>query len=463
MKISTPDKQLAVTFNKICLAILYALLLLTTVVAIHLYIHQEGEKISERYRNSVETEEEIKTLLSNLQDAETGQRGYLLTLKEAYLEPYSLAINSNDSLFTILESEFLENNSSRENFKKLKQLSDDKFDELAKTIALSKSGKHNSAIKLVNSDLGKLKMDSIRFVIKRLIQEEQIALLHNAEDLRKNQKLGNIIVVISACLIIGLFLYIYLFLRPVFEKVKNRNVEIAANQKLLQIKNSELEHFAYITSHDLKEPSRTIAGFIDAFEEDCGDHLNEDGKKYLTYIKEASQRMSEMISSILSFSKLGKSEPYSKIDLNEVILQVDKDLELLKQDNNALIESENLPTIIGKSALIRLLFQNLIANAIKFRKKDSCPSIKISCIEKQEFWEFSVEDNGIGIPLNQQDKIFNFFTKLHLSSKYEGQGIGLAFCKKIVDIHDGHISVDSNFGEGSTFRFSVLKRLSYDC
>ena len=451
-----------VSSNKVTLAILYALILLIVVVISHLFIQREEAKVNSQFHANFKIESELNNLLSNLQDAETGQRGYLLTLNDDYLKPYSLAVEKNEDLFNVIEQGLENESHTVERFQKLRQLSKNKLDELEQTITYSKSGEYDKAIDLVNTDEGKLLMDSIRIVIQELRNQEKDALFKNSADLKRYQKVSVLVVSIAAIIIIGIFFYIYLFVHPLFEKIKRRNEVIVKNQELLELKNKELEHFAYITSHDLKEPSRTISGFIDAFEEDFGDKVDETAQSYLQFIKGASQRMNEMISSILSFSRLGTSEPFTKIDLNETLQEINQDLELLKSENNASISSEDLPVITAKSSLIKLLLQNLITNAIKFRKKEIPPIINISFNEKPYTWEFFVTDNGIGIPLKQQAKIFNFFTKLHLPSEYEGQGIGLAFCKKIVEIHQGSIGVDSVSGEGCTFKFTILKNLSND-
>jgi light-regulated signal transduction histidine kinase (bacteriophytochrome) len=307
----------------------------------------------------------------------------------------------------------------------------------------------------VKTDYGKLKMDSIRMVISELRSVKKAALIKNSASINSLRNISQSLIILSTVIIIGILIFLFIYVKPLFKRISKNTQEI-------ERKNKELEHFAYITSHDLKEPSRTIAGFITAFEEDFEDRLNDESKYYLDHIKSASQRMNDMISTILSFSNLGKSEKFEKISLNEILAELQEDLKLLLIESSANIAYANLPELYAKRNLIKLLFQNLILNAIKFRKKNVLPKIEIIARDTKNHFEFSVKDNGIGIAPDHQDKIFNFFTKLHLRSEYEGYGIGLSFCKKIAEIHQGQIGVFSKLGQGSTFTIKIHKNLQHE-
>ncbi|WP_258105731.1 ATP-binding protein [Marinoscillum sp. MHG1-6] len=223
----------------------------------------------------------------------------------------------------------------------------------------------------------------------------------------------------------------------------------------LQYKNKELEQFAYVASHDLQEPLRTITSFTDILAKKYKSDLDELGQKSMGYIQEATHRMSALIKSLLDYSRLDKYQEISTIDCNKLLEDVKNDLAKRISDSKAQISNDPLPTLNGYETPLRLLFQNLIANAIKFQKAGVTPEIHLSVIKKRRMWEFSVKDNGIGIDDEHQEKIFVIFQRLHSKSEFDGTGIGLSHCRKIVDLHGGSIWVSSKVGEGSTFYFTI--------
>ena len=241
---------------------------------------------------------------------------------------------------------------------------------------------------------------------------------------------------------------------------KHQEAEIKKYVDKLQFKNKELEQFSYITSHDLQEPLRTVLSFIDVIQEDYGGTMDKELDVYLKYISEASIRMSNLIKSLLDYSRIGYKGKVEKIDCNIIVDSVIADLGYKIEKSNAEIHTEKLPVIEGYNLELRLLFQNLITNAIKFRKKTEFPKINISFVEKKLHWQFSISDNGIGIAEEFQTKIFVIFQRLHNREEYEGTGIGLSHCKKIVELHGGEIWVNSEKDQGSTFNFTIPKDIN---
>ncbi|WP_166627784.1 sensor histidine kinase [Tenacibaculum caenipelagi] len=226
--------------------------------------------------------------------------------------------------------------------------------------------------------------------------------------------------------------------------------------KTLEQKNKELEQFSYITSHDLQEPLRTISTFSELLYKQYHDKLDDNAKQLFTFIKKATHRMSDLITNLLDYSRLGREREITKVNCNTLIKDIIEDLNsTITQTNTTIIYDNNLPTIDAYPTELRLLFQNLISNAIKFAKKDVPPIVSIKAKKKKHAWKFSVKDNGIGIPEKFQDKIFAIFQRLHLEDEYEGTGIGLAHCQKIVGMHGGEIGVKSKINEGSTFFFTI--------
>ncbi|MEL6731513.1 MAG: PAS domain S-box protein [Bacteroidota bacterium] len=226
--------------------------------------------------------------------------------------------------------------------------------------------------------------------------------------------------------------------------------------KQMERENKEMEQFAYIASHDLQEPLRTIQNFVMLLKENYLQNLDEEGELYIKFISDASNRMIHLIKGLLDFSRLGKKRKVVSVDVQKVVNDVLSDLNVLIDQTNTQVKWEGKPPVFeGFELELRLLFQNLISNAIKFRKPDEAPQIVISATPKGEEWEFQIKDNGIGIHPRHHHRIFNIFQRLHTHEKYEGTGIGLAHCKKIIELHKGTIWVSSEIGKGSTFHFTI--------
>jgi len=223
----------------------------------------------------------------------------------------------------------------------------------------------------------------------------------------------------------------------------------------LDAKNKELEQFVYIASHDLQEPLLTVNNFIDLLQQEYGKLFDDDARQYFRFMGQATTRMKNLIKGLLDYSRIGREKTISRLDCNHLVGTVLKDMSATITQTNALITSTRLPVIRGYQVELSQLFQNLIVNAIKFRKKGNRPSIDISANRTGNYWQFSVKDTGIGIDPIHKEKIFKIFQRLHNRDDYEGSGIGLANCKKIVELHGGTIYVESQPGAGSIFYFTI--------
>lgn len=223
----------------------------------------------------------------------------------------------------------------------------------------------------------------------------------------------------------------------------------------LEMKNKEIEQFVYIASHDLQEPLRTVSNYVQIIKEDYKGRLDEKEEQFLWAIDKATQRMRILVKALLDYSRLGKNRVLSMVDCNVLVKEVIADLENLIHSTNAIITVEPLPVLNVYETEFRQLFQNLIINAIKFRKADEPIRIVVKADFIENKWKFSVKDNGIGIHPEHYDRIFLIFQQLDTTGQIEGHGIGLANCKKIVEIHLGSISVESEPDKGSTFYFTL--------
>lgn len=241
------------------------------------------------------------------------------------------------------------------------------------------------------------------------------------------------------------------------ELIKKSEADLEIKNRELKIKNTELEQFAYIASHDLQEPLRTVTSFAERFQKQYKDKVDDIGQKYLYFIQQGTERMKTLITDLLDYSRIGRGKELKPVDCNEIINTVIADLDTAIQESKAEIETENLPVVNGYKTEMKQLFQNLVVNAIKFRKKEVLPKVHISSQPIDGGWEFKVQDNGIGIDEQFKERIFAIFQRLHTRNEYEGSGIGLSHCKKIVELHGGRIWVKSKPGEGSTFHFTILE------
>lgn len=232
------------------------------------------------------------------------------------------------------------------------------------------------------------------------------------------------------------------------KKVKQRTAE-------LEIKNKELEQFAYVASHDLQEPLRTTSSFVELLRKQYHDKIDENANRYIDYVIQASDRMKTLIKDLLDYSRIGREKQFEPVDCNIAFTEVIADLAKVIKENKASITASKLPVVNAFPTELKLLFQNLISNSIKFQKAGIAPHIEISATRENGHWHFRFSDNGIGIEKQYQQRIFIIFQRLHNRSVYEGSGIGLAHCKKIVELHGGTIWVESEASKGSTFHFTI--------
>jgi PAS domain S-box-containing protein len=232
------------------------------------------------------------------------------------------------------------------------------------------------------------------------------------------------------------------------EKVRKRTEELVKS-------NSELANFAYISSHDIREPLRMISSFLQLLERRYEDQLDEDANEFIRYAVDGAKHLNDMIIDLLKYSKLTKKESVFKwVKLENVLENALINLNTYTEENNAIISYDPLPTVNGDDKLLTMLFQNIIENGIKYNGTKQ-PKIHISATMEDNQYVIGVKDNGIGIKPEHLERIFTIFKRLHGPYEYSGTGIGLAIAQKIINIHHGKIWVDSKLGKGTTFYFSI--------
>jgi signal transduction histidine kinase len=277
-------------------------------------------------------------------------------------------------------------------------------------------------------------------------------------------------------LLVGFFMFFNLL---VFErsqvlvikmfKKKNEELKIqkkvlaktnATQQKLqdqLTESNQDLQVFAYAASHDLKEPLRMMTMYTQLIERNLRNVMDDKTKEYIAFVTDGGKRMQQLLDNLLGYSLLGqKTQDLTEVDLNDKLSQVIQNLTVSIQEADAKIRFSNLPTVTASATEMTQLFQNIIANALKFRKTNTNPLIEVTCGEDINEYRFAITDNGIGIKKEDQERVFQLFTRIY-THKYEGTGIGLATCKKILSKLHGKIWVTSTEGVGTTFHFTIPK------
>ncbi len=236
---------------------------------------------------------------------------------------------------------------------------------------------------------------------------------------------------------------------------KEQELKIIEKSNELERSNKELEQFAYVASHDLQEPLRMVSSFCGKLDMKYKDKLDDVAKEYIHFAVDGAKRMQGLIDALLMYAKSGKKEVLmNQVDLNLLVAKVVHDMNIRIQENNAIIKIGHLPVIMANEIQMHQLFQNFISNALKYRGQAD-PIVEIKAHQEKDLWHFSVSDNGIGIEEEHFAKIFVIFQRLHTREEYQGTGIGLALCKKIVENYGGKAWLSSQPGKGTTFYFTL--------
>lgn len=423
----------------------------------------------------------LDELLSTLQDAETGQRGYLLTGQQRYLDPFLDA--QADLPLRLAQMEVLakRNGVPHKEIVELRHLVDLKTAELQTAIEQRRTQGLNAALAEVATNRGEQYMSDIRSLIGRW-EDEQVGKFEQRweqQHRRENQLKAVLVVgVISGTLLLVLayrFNWLYARERDQIEQqirrlnnslesrvsertaeLEERTRELEQRRAELQKSNADLTHFAYIASHDLQEPLRMVGSYMGLLARRYRGQLDETADRYIEFAIDGAHRMQALIQDLLVYSRAGtqalEKNPVSLLRVVETAL---KNLEVAIRESDAVITAEDLPVVQADETKLTQVMQNLIGNAIKFRKLDTRPEVVIHAKPAENVWLISVADNGIGFEAKYSDRIFQVFQRLHGVGRYPGNGIGLAICRRIIEHHGGQLWADSEPQVGSTFFFSL--------
>jgi signal transduction histidine kinase len=431
-----------------------------------------------------------ESVLSTLKDAETGERGYLLTNDPAFLEPYEDAERRFPAEAAALRRLVDDDREEIRTFDRLRQTADQRLDALREAVRIRKQGRLDPDDELQRQKLGKGKMDQIRGLSEQLRATETRELQGRLDE--RNRSAGTATATLIGAGVINLLLLgaiafavrrdervrareieqrvkaaemekNYLRVAEQYEERKRFAEALEALNARLEQSNRELQDFASVASHDLQEPLRKIQAFGDRLRKRFAAQLGPDGQDYLDRMHSAASRMATLIDDLLTFSRVTtKAQPFAPVDLSHVVNEVLADLETRVESSGGRVEIEHpLPTVEADALQMRQLFQNLIANGLKFRRPDMPPVVRVraAILPPQNgsgpMCEIRVADNGIGFDEKYLDRIFNVFQRLHGRNEYEGTGIGLAVVRKIAERHGGRVTAHAHEGEGATFVITI--------
>ncbi|MGA5323304.1 ATP-binding protein [Streptomyces seoulensis] len=446
-------------------------------------------------------------LESALLNQETGIRGYGLTGTADFLDPYREGLGQQKTYTKTLAALLRGNPARLSDLKDVEDRIEAWQAQIARPVASSPAGKP-SPLATDSAARGKSTFDAVRTAMAT--QQDRLRADRAAAraDLTATMRLRNWIFIAIAAVIVALAVIVSEALRrgitgplerigadartiaegdfghPItptgpadlrqlsgeIESMRRRLVRALdfseeARQRLdeqsadLKRSNAELEQFAYVASHDLQEPLRKVSSFTQLLQRRYGGQLDERADQYIDFAVDGANRMQTLINDLLDFSRVGRvHNTHQSVDLNVVMKRTLTAISVSIEESGAVITRDELPTVIADSTQMGMLWQNLIGNAIKFRRPGETPAVHISAEQDGDHWRFAVTDNGIGIAAEYAEKVFVIFQRLHTKDRYQGSGIGLAMCKKIVEFHGGTIAVDLTHTEGTRIVFTLASR-----
>jgi signal transduction histidine kinase len=417
--------------------------------------------------------ETLDAIFANVLDIESGVRGFLLTGKETYLEPYSAAVGQVGQNLWKLRELTADNSVQQKSLDLLEPLIAARLRRAEVMIAMRSQEGLETTAQESQMGVGKQMVDQIRERLKIMKGEEDRLLKLRTEDTDGSTRNMRIIIAAGSALAISFLCLagvvvgremdqrksaeeqILRLNADLEQRVADRTAELNERAKDLARSNTELQQFAYVASHDLQEPLRMVASFTQLLAKRYKDKLDDDARDFINYAVDGATRMQTLISDLLNYSRVGtQGKPLVPTDSEALFKRVLETLRFNIEESGAEILSDALPMVMADPQQLGQLFQNLLTNALKFRGEKP-PSVRISAERDGNEWKISIRDNGIGISPEHADRIFIIFQRLHTRTEYPGTGIGLAIGKKIVERHGGRIWIEPSPGGGTTFCFTI--------
>ncbi|MFG2606464.1 ATP-binding protein [Streptomyces sp. NPDC048514] len=437
-------------------------------------------------------------------DQETGVRGYGLSGRREFLQPYAEGVAGGRAAMRSLRSRMEGDAQGRSDLAEVDRLAHDWTERVARPVS-SASPQEAVRIAAARDTDGKTTFDSLRGAMarqQRHLQDERTTAARNLRDAMtlRNWTFG----VIAALIVLISFLIFEGLRRGITDPLSqlgaaarevahgrfDRSVVVSGPADLRQLaadvdamrrrlvaelqfseesralldeqaadlkrSNTELEQFAYVASHDLQEPLRKVSSFTQLLQRRYGGRLDERADQYIAFAVDGANRMQVLINDLLAFSRVGRVHAdHDTVNLDDVLNRTLDTLSVVVEESGAEITHDPLPTVVGDTTQLGMLWQNLLSNSLKFRSPDRPPRIHISAAQDDGMWRFAVSDNGIGIEPEFQEKVFILFQRLHTKDAYPGTGIGLAMCKKVVEFHGGTIAIDPDHRPGTRVLFTL--------
>ncbi|HWE00062.1 MAG TPA: CHASE3 domain-containing protein [Bryobacteraceae bacterium] len=456
-------------------ALLVSALIVLIFVVVDFAMNQaEVQRLSDQSDHAHAAIDTAENALSSLKDAETGQRGFLLTLNPAYLEPYKTGLRQWQDMKSQLAN--LTQNDAAVHGMALQMFdaAGAKIRELAETVAVTRREGRAQALARLETGYGRQKMDEARRLSSEIVTREEADFARFARLARETERrtrwsvqaaAGTLfLLTLAGTLLLGREIARERLLAGDLERSETKYRELAESleeqveerTRELQDLNAELQAFTYSVSHDLRAPLRAIDGFSLILLEDHGENIDATGKDFLARIRRGVKRMSQLIQSLLDLSRATRVELRKQpVVLSDLAASIVEDLRQTNPERNVEVSIEPGLTAEGDPHLLRIVLENLLSNAWKFSSRTDRARIDIGSSRNGGAREFFVRDNGSGFDPSYAEKLFKPFQRLHLESEFEGTGIGLATAQRIVRRHGGAIRAESGGTGGATFYFSL--------
>lgn len=483
-RVKAPDEMLPSSLGKGArIGFILAVVVLLISAAVTYYNIRRISENESLVVHTYQVLDELRGVIVTLSETETGQRGYILTGDTSYMEPFRTAGAALAQHIERMRSLLEDNPAQEERLRILQEQCRARLASLNAGIAARDAGGIEAGRAYVLSGQGKREMDAVRRQVAEMEAVEMQLLQQRERESNRSYRSAVMTVILST--VLGLAMVGNAFLGALREiehrqrsgealrrandelerRVLERTADLNETNESLRRSNRELEQFASVASHDLQEPLRKIQAFGDRLQTKCAAELGDNGREYLGRMQASAARMRSLIDALLSYSRVTtKAQPFAAVNLEAVAQDVVSDLEDRLQREGGRIEIGTLPTIEADPLQMRQLLQNLIANGLKFHAPGSEPLVQVKArmlpaseeeVGKVACCEIAVRDNGIGFEEVYLDRIFELFQRLHGRQEYEGTGMGLAICRKIVERHGGTITARSAPGDGATFLINL--------
>ncbi|GAB2543292.1 sensor histidine kinase [Spirosoma aerophilum] len=452
--------------RRIAFGFIMAMVLIASGFAISFYSYNRYGADMQRIRHTYEVTSALENTLSLIKDVETGSRGYVITGDSAYLDPYKSAIKALPGQLEQLEILTNDNKLQVKRRHILEQLIKDKLAITEARMEVNVIDRRGNRI----SAESKRRMDRLRKHVALMIDTERV--LMDTRSRQAEHSFRSTLIIIFA-LSLTTFLTLAILYRLLEKELTHRqqtadqllayDSQLRGQIRQLEASNEELERFAFVASHDLQEPLRKIQSFANLITDRYANLFDADSMMFMNKISNSAERMSKLIKDLLNFSRISShQEDFKMVSLGEIVQRILDDQELRIKGLDVQIEISDLPVIEAVGSQMDHLFNNLISNALKFIRPGVQPLLRIEVkavsgdnyaglVADRQYFEITIEDNGIGFEEKYLDHIFKVFQRLHGKSTFEGTGIGLAICKRVVMYHHGYITARSQPNEGTTF------------